>query len=62
MRKNKIISCLTDAAAEILNPTLLYERCNLLLSEGKTAEFIEKANMLFNRHFVNIRNRFQVPR
>ena len=30
----------------------------MLHSEGKTSEFIEKANMLFNRHFVNIRNRY----
>ncbi len=46
-----------DAEAELLNPTLLYERCNLLLAEGCNDEFVEKAKMLFSRHFVDIRSR-----
>ena len=47
----------SDEEAELLNPTLLYERCQLLLSEGCIPDFIAKAKLLFSRHFVNIRNR-----
>ncbi|CAB4069485.1 GTP3C3 [Lepeophtheirus salmonis] len=51
------LSILTQDKAELLDSSLLYERCQLLFSEGQTEEFIDKAKMLFNRHFINIRNR-----
>merc|ERR1719209_2890807 len=46
-----------DEQAELLNPHLMYERCIMLLSEGKTEEFINKSILLLYRHFVNIRNK-----
>ncbi len=49
--------CWTDEEAELLDPTLLYERCQLLLAEGCEDEFVSKSQLLFSRHLVNIRNR-----
>ena len=46
-----------DEQAELLNPHLMYERCTMLLAEGKTEEFINKSILLLYRHFVNIRNK-----
>ncbi len=46
-----------DEEAELLDPTLLYERCQLLLAEGCEEEFVSKSQLLFSRHLVNIRNR-----
>uniref|UniRef100_A0A0K2UFK2 General transcription factor 3C polypeptide 3 n=1 Tax=Lepeophtheirus salmonis TaxID=72036 RepID=A0A0K2UFK2_LEPSM len=56
-RPDEALSILTQDKAELLDSSLLYERCQLLFSEGQTEEFIDKAKMLFNRHFINIRNR-----
>jgi hypothetical protein len=50
--------CHADEEAELLNPTLLFERCQLLLKEERHEDFIMKAKLLFTRHFVHIRNRF----
>lgn len=41
----------------MLNPTLLYERCLLLLKEDCTEEFVSKAKLLLGRHFIKIRNK-----
>lgn len=49
-----------DEKAELLNPTLLYEKCQLLLKEGHTEEFIKKAKLLFSRHFTDVRSREEV--
>lgn len=49
-----------DEKAELLNPTLLYEKCQLLLTEGHTEEFIKKAKLLFSRHFTDVRSREEV--
>ena len=46
-----------DEEAELLNPTLLFEKCLLLHTEGRFDEFIPKAELLFSRHFVKIRNK-----
>ena len=46
-----------DEEAELLNPTLLYEKCLLLHNEGRMDEFVPKAELLFSRHFVKIRNK-----
>jgi len=46
-----------DEEAELLNPTLLFERCQLLLKEARMDEFALKAKLLLSRHFVHIRNR-----
>ena len=46
-----------DEQAELPNPHLMYERCTMLLAEGKTEEFINKSILLLYRHFVNIRNK-----
>lgn len=48
---------LSDEAAELLNPTLLFEKCQLLLKEDCVEEFVGKAKLLFSRHFFNIQNR-----
>ena len=46
-----------DEQAELLNPHLMYSRCQLLLTEKRLEEFISKASLLFSRHFVTIRNK-----
>merc|ERR1719430_2193127 len=46
-----------DEQAELLNPHLMYERCQMLLAENRLEEFISKGKLLFSRHFVNIRNK-----
>lgn len=46
-----------DEEAELLNPHLMFERCQMLLAEGETEEFVSKSTLLFSRHFVNIRNK-----
>ena len=46
-----------DEEAELLNPSLLYEKCNLLYSEGRMEEFASKAELLLSRHFTQIRNK-----
>ena len=38
-----------DEEAELLNPTLLYEKCLLLHNEKRIDEFIPKAELLFSR-------------
>ena len=47
-----------DEKAELLNPSLLYERCQLLLSEGRTEEFVKKTKLLLSRHLTDIRQSF----
>ena len=47
-----------DEEAELLNPTLLFEKCQLLQTEGRLDEFVPKAELLFSRHFVQIRNKY----
>ena len=49
-----------DEKAELLNPTLLYEKCQLLFKEGHTEEFVKKATLLFSRHFTDLRSREEV--
>ena len=49
-----------DEKAELLNPSLLYERCQLLLSEGRTEEFVKKTKLLLSRHLTDIRSREEV--
>ena len=44
-----------DETEEMLNPHLLFKRCQLLLEEKKTEEFLLKSKLLFSRHFVTIR-------
>ena len=46
-----------DAEADLLNPSLLYEKCKLLNSEGRMEEFAAKAELLLSRHFTQIRNK-----
>ena len=46
-----------DEEAELLNPSLLYEKCNLLFSEGRMEDFASKAELLLSRHFTQIRNK-----
>ena len=46
-----------DEEAELLNPSLLYEKCNLLYSEERMDEFASKAELLLSRHFTQIRNK-----
>ena len=46
-----------DDEAELLNPTLLFEKCNLLYSEKRMEEFTSKAELLLSRHFTQIRNK-----
>jgi len=46
-----------DDEAELLNPSLLYEKCNLLFSEGRMEEFSVKAELLLSRNFTQIRNK-----
>ena len=46
-----------DDEAELLNPSLLYEKCNLLYSEGRMEEFSAKAELLLSRNFAQIRNK-----
>ena len=60
-RSDEAIHILTqDEKAELLNPSMLYERCMLLLTEGHTDEFIKKSRLLFSRHFETIRTREEV--
>jgi len=46
-----------DEQQEMLNPYLMFQRCQLLVKEGRLEEFLEKGKLLFSRHFVNIRNK-----
>jgi len=46
-----------DEQQELLNPHLMFERCQMLLSENKIEEFLVKGKLLFSRHFVTIRNK-----
>ena len=46
-----------DEEAELLNPSLLYEKCNLLYSEARMEDFASKAELLLSRHFTQIRNK-----
>ena len=45
-----------DEKAELLDPALLFQKCQLLHSEDQTEEFIKKATLLFSRHFVELRS------
>lgn len=56
-RAEEALNTLSQEQQSLLNPTLLYEKCKLLKSENCTEEFLDKAKLLFNRHFVIIRNR-----
>ena len=55
--EDALLALAQDESGEMLNPHLLFKRCQLLLEERKEEEFIEKAMLLFSRHFVNIRNK-----
>jgi general transcription factor 3C polypeptide 3 (transcription factor C subunit 4) len=46
-----------DEEAELLNPSLLYAKCNLLYTEARMDEFACKAELLLSRHFTQIRNK-----
>eukprot|EP00092_Neocalanus_flemingeri_P103950 GFUD01133072.1.p1 GENE.GFUD01133072.1~~GFUD01133072.1.p1 ORF type:complete len:926 (+),score=328.00 GFUD01133072.1:114-2891(+) len=46
-----------DEQQELLNPHLMFERCQMLLAENKIEEFLSKGKLLFSRHFVTIRNK-----
>ena len=46
-----------DEDAELLNPTLLFEKCNLLYTEKRLEEFASKAELLLSRHCAQIRNK-----
>ena len=60
-RADEALNTLTqDEKAELLDPTLLYERCQLLLSEGRTEDFVKKAKLLLSRHFVELRSHDEV--
>ncbi len=50
-----LLALAQDEREEMLNPRLMFERCQLLLAENKIEEFVAKAKLLFSRHFVNIR-------
>lgn len=57
-RPDEALDTLTqDENAELLNPTLLHDKCKLLLSENCQEEFLIKAKLLFNRHFIDIRSK-----
>ncbi len=53
--EDALLALAQDETEEMLNPRLMFERCHLLLTENKIQEFIDKAKLLFSRHFVNIR-------
>ena len=36
---------------------MMMYRCKLLLEEGRQQDFLDKAKLLFSRHFVTIRNK-----
>ena len=60
-RTDEALHTLTqDEEAELLNPTLLYERCRLLHSEGQKDEFVKKTKLLLSRHFVELQSREEV--
>jgi hypothetical protein len=54
--EDALLALTQDETEEMLNPRLMFERCQLLLAENKIQEFVDKAKMLFSRHFVNIRS------
>ena len=53
--EDALLALAQDETEEMLNPRLMFERCQLLLAENKIEEFVNKAKLLFSRHFVNIR-------
>jgi len=55
--EDALLALAQDETGEMLNPHLLFNRCQLLREENKEEEFISKAKLLFSRHFVNIRNK-----
>ena len=56
-RPDEALTTLTqDEKAELLDPALLFQKCQLLHSEDQTEEFIKKATLLFSRHFVELRS------
>ena len=56
-RPDEALTTLTqDEKAELLDPALLFQKCQLLHSEGQTEEFIKKATLLLSRHFVELRS------
>ena len=55
--EDALLALAQDETEEMLNPRLMFERCQLLLAENKIEEFVNKAKLLFSRHFVNIRYR-----
>ena len=60
-RTDEALHTLTqDEEAELLNPTLLFERCQVLLAEGQKEDFLKKTKLLFSRHFVEFHNREEV--
>ncbi len=60
-RPDEALSTLTqDEKAELLNPQLLYEKCQLLHSERHFEEFVNKSQLLLGRHFVDLRSREEV--
>lgn len=58
-RKDEAIAVLTqDEDSEILDPSLLYERCQLLLDNpDQIDQFLAVGQLLISRHCVQIRNR-----
>ena len=56
-RPDEALTTLTqDEKAELLDPALLFQKCQLLHSEGRVDEFIKKSTLLFSRHFVELRS------
>jgi len=56
-RAEDALDTLQQDDQEVLNPHLMFERCQMLLAENKTEEFLTKGKLLFSRHFVTIRNK-----
>ena len=55
--EDALLALAQDETEEMLNPHLLFKRCQLLLEENKIDEFLLKSKLLFSRHFVTIRNK-----
>jgi len=56
-RPEDALLALQQDEQEMLNTAIMFERCQLLLAEGRKEQFVTKAKLLFSRHFVNIRNK-----
>jgi len=56
-RAEDALDTLQQDDQEVLNPHIMFERCQMLLAEEKTEEFLTKGKLLFSRHFVTIRNK-----